>query len=240
MSRKQQRLRWLTARPIAHRGYHDRAQSRPENSLPAFEAAIASRYAIECDLQLTADGIPVVFHDDELSRLTGVPGCIRDRRAADLRPLRLCRTSEWIPTLDELLDLTEGRVPLVIELKHMPGRDSGFARAVADRLRRYDGPATLMSFDPGLIAAVKAAAPHLPRGLTAEGDWRSARRHLRTVLRLGVDFISYRIGDLPTPFPVLARRLYGVPLICWTVRKPHELQKAKRWTDQITFEGFAA
>lgn len=233
-------MRWLIARPIAHRGFHDLARGRPENSLPAFEAAIEAGYAIECDLHPTADGVPVVFHDDDLRRLAGTQGCIRDLSAAQLRPLRLLGTDEWIPTLDELLELTDGRVPLVIELKHMPRRDGRLALAVAERLKRYNGPAALMSFDPGLIAAVKTAAPHLPRGLTAEGNWRRGREHLATILELKVDFISYRVRDLPTPVPVLANRTLGLPLISWTIRSPQQLRRAQAWSDQITFEGFAA
>jgi glycerophosphoryl diester phosphodiesterase len=240
MQTKRERLRWLIARPIAHRGFHDLARGRPENSLPAFEAAIESRYAIECDLHPSAEGVPMVFHDDGLRRLTGTEGAIRDRSAEQLRNLRLLGTPEWIPTLEELLELADGRVPLVIELKHIRGRDRGFALAVVDRLKRYDGPVALMSFDPGLIASVKAAAPHIPRGLTADGDWRRGREHLGSILGLGVDFISYGVRDLPTPVPVLANRALGIPLISWTIRTPKQLARAKAWSDQITFEGFAA
>ena len=124
---KRNRLRWLTARPIAHRGFHDLRRGRPENTLAAFDAAVEARYAIECDLHISADGVPVVFHDDELERLTGEPGAVRDRTAAELGDLRVAGTGEWIPTLDELLALVGGRVPLVIELKHVPGRDAGLA-----------------------------------------------------------------------------------------------------------------
>jgi glycerophosphoryl diester phosphodiesterase len=187
---------------------------------------------------LSADGIPVVFHDDELDRLAGVSGSVRDRTAAQLGDLRLLGTKEWIPTLDELLKLVEGRVPLVIELKHVPGRDGGLALAVLERMRRYGGPAALMSFDPGLLSALKSARAHLPCGLVAEGDWRCAVRHLRTVRRLDLDFISYRIGDLPTLMPWVAWRFLGLAVICWTVRTPEERARAERWTDQITFEGF--
>jgi glycerophosphoryl diester phosphodiesterase len=236
---KRGKLRWLTARPIAHRGLHDVARGRPENSLAAFDAATASRYAIECDVHLSADGIPIVFHDDNLTRLTAHPGSVRDRTAAELGNLRIAGTREWIPTLDEVLDLVEGRVPLVLELKHMPGRDAGLAWTVIERLKRYDGAAALMSFDHALIADARAAGPHLPRGLVASGNWRAGSEHFKAALRLGADFISYCIDDLPTPMPILARRLLGVPLICWTVRNPEQLSKAKRWTDQITFEGFS-
>lgn len=236
--RKREEFSWLTARPIAHRGLHDLARGRPENSLGAFAAAVEAGYAIECDLHLSADGVPVVFHDDELHRLTGEAGGVRDRTAAQLGDLRLYDTPEWVPTLDEMLAQAAGRVPLVIELKHVAGRDGGFASAVVERIKRYDGPAALMSFDAALLADVKEAAPHLPRGLIAEGDWRRAAEHFQAARRVEVDFISYSIRDLPTPMPIIARRALGIPLICWTVRTPAQLRRAKAWTDQITFEGF--
>ncbi len=234
------RLRWLTARPIAHRGLHDVKRGRPENSLAAFDAAIAAHYAIECDLHIVSDGNLVVFHDDDLKRLTGIGGNVRDRTAAELGDLRILGTGAWIPTLDEVLALVAGRVPLVIELKHMPGRDAGLAFETVERLARYAGPAAVMSFEPSLLAEVKAADPNLPLGLTAMGNWRSAATHFRTVTALDLDFISYAIDDLPTPMPVIARRFMRIPLICWTVRTKAQRRKARRWTDQITFEGFAA
>src|SRR4051812_13377894 len=109
---KRNRLRWLTARPIAHRGYHDLRSGRPENTLAAFEAAASARYAIECDLHISADGVPIVFHDEQLERLTGERGAVRDKTAAELGDLHVAGTREWIPTLDELLTLVAGRVPL--------------------------------------------------------------------------------------------------------------------------------
>jgi glycerophosphoryl diester phosphodiesterase len=232
------KLRWLTARPIAHRGLHDRTHGRPENTLAAFDSAAAKHYAIECDLHISGDGIPVVFHDNDLERLTGQKGAVRDCTAAELGDLRILGSREWIPTLDEVLQLVGGRVPLVLELKHVPGRDAGLAFAVAELLRDYPGPAALMSFEPGLIAEVKAADPSLPRGFVAAGRWRTGPRHFREVVALSVDFISYAIHDLPTPMPVIAHRVLGIPLICWTVRTKAELARARRWTDQITFEGF--
>ena len=208
--------------------------------MAAFAAAIEGGYAIECDLHPASDGVPVVFHDDVLDRLTGEPGGVRDRSAKDLAALRLYDSGEGVPSLDDLLDLVAGRVPLVIELKSIAGRDAGFAASVAERLTRYSGPAATMSFDAALIGDLKAAAPNLPRGLVAEGDVTHAARHLATVLTHQVHFVSYAIRDLPTPAPIFMRRALGLPLICWTVRTPEQLKKARRWTDQITFEGFAA
>ena len=229
---------WLTQRPIAHRGLHDRQRSRPENTLAAFSAAAEARYGIECDVHISADGIPVVFHDDDLRRLTGVVGPVRERSAAELGDLRILNTAEWIPTLDELLELVAGRVPVLIELKSIRRLDEGLAFAVVDSLSRYPGATAVMSFEPELIAEVKAADPNLPRGLTALGRWRTARQYMSIARDLEVDFISYAINDLPTPMPILCRYLFGMPLICWTVRTPAQAKKAARWTDQITFEGF--
>lgn len=236
---KRQRLRWLTARPIAHRGYHDLSSGRPENSLAAFEAAIAAHYAIECDVHPTADGVPVVFHDLKLKRLTGDPRSIRNVAASELGSLRLAGTPEWIPTLDELLALVEGRVPLFIELKHRAGRDGTLTWDVVERLRHYAGPAAVMSFSATQLAEVRTANAQLPRGLVARGRIGRAIRNLRTALRLNVDFVSYRAGDLPSLAPLITHRLYAIPLICWTVRSPKEMERARRWTDQVTFEGFA-
>lgn len=233
-------LEWLTARPIAHRGYHDLAQARPENSLAAFEAAVAAGYAIECDLHVAADGVPIVFHDGSLERLTGASGCVRDVSSSGLKALRLAGTGESIPTLSDLLSLVRGRVPLVLELKQMAGRDAGFALAVVQNLQSYVGPVALMSFDPSLLADLRRAGARHACGLTALGDWRIAPAHLRTMLGLKLEFMSYSIDDLPTPLPIAFRRILGGPLICWTVRTDQQRAKAKVCTDQITFEGFAA
>jgi len=235
---KRDRLRWLTARPFAHRGLHDLGAGRPENTLAAFDAAVTAGYGIECDVHVSSDGVPIIFHDDRLERLTGEQGCVRDLTADELADIHIAGTSECVPTLDELLSLVEGRVPLLIELKHIKRRDAGLAWGVAERLKRYAGPAAAMSFRGSLIRELKAADPHLVRGLTAAGDWRAGPQHLRNLLRLGVDFISYGIDDLPTPLPLFARRWLRLPLICWTVRTPAQLRKAQAWTDQITFEGF--
>jgi glycerophosphoryl diester phosphodiesterase len=116
MSRSSNPIRWLTQRPISHRGLHDRLHQRPENTLAAFAAAAEAHYAIECDVHISSDGIPIVFHDDDLERLTGIPGSVRERTAAELGDLRVLKTAEWIPTLDELLSLVAGRVPILIEL----------------------------------------------------------------------------------------------------------------------------
>ena len=241
-------LGWLTAHPIAHRGLHDRAAGRIENTLPAAEAAVARNFAIECDLQLTSDGVPVVFHDDRLDRLTEETGPVGARSHAELRTIRLRDTDAGIPTLEELLDVVDGRVPLVIELKSGWNGDRRLEQAVAPIVTAYAGPAAMMSFDPASMAAIRRLAPSLPRGLVADATrgehWqrlsapaRFAQRHLLGAVTAWPHFVSYGIADLPANAPLMARHL-GLPLICWTVRTPAERDKARAWTDQITFEGF--
>jgi len=233
-------LRWLTARPIAHRGYHDLSRGRPENTLAAFEAAVAADYAIECDLQLSADSIPMVFHDDNLQRLVGEAGAVAARTADELRTLNVLGTEERIPTLDDMLALVGGRVPLLIEMKPAAHHAPALSQETIARLRKYSGHAAVMSFDRSLLAAARAYDSALVLGLTAEGDWRRGARHWRALLDFKLDFISYAIADLPTPAPILARNMLRIPLLCWTVKTREEQRKAARWTDQITFEGFAA
>jgi len=240
---------WLTARPIAHRGYHDRRAGIIENTVSAARAAIAKNFAIECDLQLTADGEAVVFHDDSLDRLTLATGPVRTRPLAELQSLHLRDTADRIPTLRELLGEVADRAPLLVELKSDWTGDRRLESESARILSSYGGRAAVMSFDPDSMQAMRRLLPQVPRGLTADAfaegpDWghlvplhRFALRHLLTAVEVRPAFVSYGIHDLPAPAPLLLRKL-GVDLICWTVRTPADWEKARRYCDQITFEGF--
>ncbi|RWK98606.1 MAG: glycerophosphodiester phosphodiesterase, partial [Mesorhizobium sp.] len=140
-------LSWLTARPIAHRGLHDMNKSRWENTLSAFAAAAERGYAIECDVHLSSDRIPVIIHDSDLKRLTGQDGFVWQRTAAEMTALKIGGTSDRLPTLQQALDLVDGRVPVVVELKGVPGRDEGLVESVGKMLKNYRGKAAIMSFD---------------------------------------------------------------------------------------------
>jgi glycerophosphoryl diester phosphodiesterase len=243
------RLDWLTRRPIAHRGYHDRAAGRIENTLAAAQAAVERHFAIECDLQLTADGQAIVFHDDTLDRLAEASGPVRARSLAEIRAIRLRDTSDHIPTLTELLQTVAGRVPLVIELKSDWTGNRGLEACVAPILAAYAGPAAVMSFDPDSMRAMRRLLPGIPRGLIADHFdpdpamptfpplRRFALRNLLPAAIVRPDFISYGIDALPAPAPLFLRRL-GLPLITWTIRTAADREKARHYTDQITFEGF--
>jgi glycerophosphoryl diester phosphodiesterase len=233
-----QDLSWLTSRPVAHRGFHDMNQTRWENTLAAFAAAAERGYAIECDVHLSADGIPVIIHDDDLQRLTGQDGFVWQRTAAELGSFKVGGTSDHVPTLQEALDLVAGRVPMVVELKGTPGRDEGLVSSVGTMLTRYGGRAAIMSFDHWLIRDFAQHAPGVPGGLTAYGrDTRLIEAHF-AMLAHGLAFTSYAAGDLPNAFVSFVRDRLNMPVITWTVHDQPAIDLTFRYADQMTFEGF--
>jgi glycerophosphoryl diester phosphodiesterase len=243
------RLDWLTARPIAHRGYHDAKAGRIENTLPAAAAAVERNFAIECDLQITADDRVVVFHDETLDRLTEASGRVDGASLAELKAARFKDGVARIPTLEELLDLVDGRVPLLVELKSRWAGDRRLESAVAASLSTYSGPVAVMSFDPASMTTMRRLAPNLPRGLTADDFrrhvWptlstpaRIANRYLLSLPYVLPSFVAYGVAALPAAAPMALRRFFGLPLLAWTVRTNAERARARRWADQIIFEGF--
>nr|WP_272211507.1 glycerophosphodiester phosphodiesterase family protein [Marinicella sp. W31]MDC2877399.1 glycerophosphodiester phosphodiesterase family protein [Marinicella sp. W31] len=231
------RLEWLTARPIAHRGYHDMNGAVWENTMPAFERAIANDFAIECDIRLSADGEVIVFHDDDLQRLCGRSDTIEALAASEIDTVRVGTADATIPRLRTLLAATRGRVPLVIELKSGPTDPDLFAAAVIAEIKDYTGPLALMSFDVTLLSALKHAGATCPLGLTAQGhDAKTFNAH-RETMAIGLDFVSYYYDDLPNDF-VAGLRDAGVPVITWTARNERARQITFQYADQMTFEGF--
>lgn len=245
-------LSWLTARPIAHRGYHDAAAGVIENTLGAAARAVDHGFNIEVDLLLSADEEVVVFHDDTLDRLTTSTGRVDRRTVAELREVALIGTDDHIPTLDELLRLVDGRVGLCLELKSLfPRRpDDRLVERVATRLAGYRGPVVTKSFDPEVVAAANRIMPAIAHGIVADdasdleyyGRFtrieRFVLRHLLHGPRTRPKFVSYCCDDLPAPGPWLARRLFGLPVISWTVRSEAARRRVLAHADQIVFEGF--
>ena len=241
---------WLTAHPIAHRGLHDAAAGTIENTGTAFSAAIASSYAIETDLQISADGEAMVHHDDALGRLTDGHARLADLTATEIKAVHFKATSDRILTLGELCDLVAGRATLVIELKSRFDGDLRLAHRAAQVLAGYAGPVAVMSFDPAPIEMLRTIAPKLVRGIVAERhyshqEWDAmpalAKFQLAFLLhapRTQPQFIAYSVKDLPSPAPWMARTLFGLPLLTWTVRSTEDQRRAARWADQIIFEGF--
>jgi len=232
------RLDWLTRRPIAHRGLHDLNHKCWENTLSAFDAAAKAGFAIECDVHLSADGVVLVFHDEELKRLTGEEGQIHQITAAEATALHIGGTEDHVPTLREALALIAGRVPIVIELKGIAGCDDGLVAAVASELKGYDGHAAIMSFDHHLVRRFPADAPGIPGGLTAEGvKTRDIEAHF-SMLAHELAFVSYNVHHLPNPFVSFVRERLKMPVITWTVRDEASKTQSDLFADQITFEGF--
>jgi glycerophosphoryl diester phosphodiesterase len=241
---------WLTARPVAHRGLHDRARGIIENMPGAAQAAVDGHFGIECDIQLTADGEAMVHHDDTLGRLTEGSGALLGMTAAELKAVRFKDTSEQMMSLADLCALVQGRVPLVIEVKSHFDGDRKLVKRMAEVLAAYSGPAVGMSFDPDQVMALRELMPERPRGIIAErkydeADWPEAtpaqRRgmlHLRHAFRTRPHFVAYWVDDLPAPAPWIARHVFGLPLLTWTVRTPEQRQRATRHADQMIFEGF--
>lgn len=244
-------LGWLIARPIAHRGLHDLAAGVIENSASAAEAAIAGGFGIECDVQLTADGEAVVFHDFMLDRLTAESGAVVERKADALSAITLKGSGDRILTLSAFLDLIGGRVPLIIEIKSRFDGNLALTRRTVEIVRGYkDHPIVIKSFDPDIVTALREIAPEIPRGIVAMnaydyGDYDSlspARKHaLANLLHFTQSrphFLSWKVADLESAAPYLCRNALGLPLMSWTVRTPQERQRAATFADQMVFEGF--
>ena len=241
---------WLTARPIAHRGLHDAARGIIENMPGAVQAAIAGNFSIEVDIQLTADGEAMVHHDDALGRLTEGSGVLLGKTAAELKAVTFKSTPERMMSLGDLCTLVAGRVPLVIEVKSHFDRDRRLVSRMAEVLSSYSGPAVGMSFDPDQVLVLRELMPLRARGIVAEReyteeDWpeaspeqRRGMSHLRHAFRTRPHFVAYWVNELPAAAPWIARHVFGLPLLTWTVRTPDQRTRAARHADQMIFEGF--
>lgn len=241
-------------RPIAHRGLHDVQQGRPENSREAIEAAIELGYGIEIDIQPSKEGVPMVFHDYDMARLTGVQGAIATTQMTKLSARPLVGGASGVPTLAEVLALVRGRVPLLIEIKDQDGQMGpnvgDLEREVAHALSNYAGRAALMSFNPNSVEKFKKLCPHIPRGLVTSAylaaDWPllpyDVRARLKTIEdfgQVGASFISHDRTDLHNP-AVAALKANGVPILTWTIRSQLQEEEARMIVDNITFEGYLA
>ncbi|MBC8130228.1 MAG: glycerophosphodiester phosphodiesterase [Rhizobiaceae bacterium] len=209
-----------------------------ENSLGAARAAIAGRFGIECDVMLSRDRVPIVFHDTTLERLTMASGRVSDWAWEELSLLALGNTKGQIPSARQFLTLIGGQVPVVMELKGTsPREDEDFLERLMPVISRYKGPLALMSFDPWLIDQAIAAGG-FPVGLTAEGNRPEAFEAHREVFSRGCSFVSYNVQHLPNPFVEWVRTEQGAPAITWTVRTLEDLIATRTHADQMTFEGF--
>ncbi|MGJ4903022.1 glycerophosphodiester phosphodiesterase [Bradyrhizobium sp. HKCCYLS2058] len=241
---------WLTARPVAHRGLHDAVSGIIENMPAAARGAVAGNFAIECDIQLSADGEAMVHHDYDLGRLTEGTGPLIEKTAAELKAIKFKQTDEQMMTLGDLCNLIAGRVPLVVEVKSTFQGDRRLVRRMAEVLASYSGPVVGMSFDPDQVRALRETMPKLTRGIVAQrsyedGYWakltqaqRDSMLHLKHGFSSQPHFVAYWVDQLPAPAPWIARNVFGCPLLTWTVRTPEQRAAAARYADQMIFEGF--
>lgn len=239
--------------PLAHRALHNITDGRPENSRAAIRAAIAKGYAIEIDVQCSADDQAMVFHDYDLARLTQSTGAICDRSTGDLSQMNLLGGDEGIPTLPEVLELVADRVPLLIEVKDQDGTMGpavGPLEAnVAAALKSYAGRVAVMSFNPHSVVELAKYAPDVARGLVTSA-YDPARWHLPVAIcdqlrdipdydRAGCSFISHQADDLSRP-RVVALKAAGAGILCWTVKSPQQEAQARKIAHNITFEQYLA
>ena len=240
-------------RPIAHRGYHDRSRGIIENSASAFEAAVENGFALECDLQLSADNEAIVFHDDTTERLLGRPGLLRELTAAEIGALSLTGSAagDAPQTFAALLDQIAGRTLMVVEVKdqHDRARNVALAKRAVELVASYTGPLVFKSFHPGIVAALRDAGFKGEIGIITyrydRPDWdggiphlqRLALRHLLHYPFSRFTFISCEQSSLDLP-AVRMFRTRGMKVMSWTVRDPHAVSRVREHADQIVFEGF--
>ena len=235
------RLRILLCN-YAHRGLHDK--SAPENSLAAFELACKAHFGIELDVQLSYDGQVMVFHDDTLLRMTGCKNRVREVKAEDLKKLSLAGTKYTIPTLEEVLELVNCRVPLLIELKG-EDLDVEICEKVANILEKYPGAYCIESFNPLLLHEMRQYLPQafygqLYTNVCRDKKKKSLLNMLLTAMAFNFlskpDFIAYNQEDRDA-FPVrVATELYHAHRFTWTVRSYEEIKLAHELGECAIFE----
>ena len=224
----------------AHRGLHD--GSRPENSLSAFRAAMKNGYGVELDVHLMKDGQLAVIHDSALKRTTGADGRVEDLTAPQLSQYYLEGTLETIPTLRQVMDLFEGKVPMIVELKPVDGNYAELCRVACKMLETYHGPYCVESFDPRCVYWLKQHRPQVIRGQLAENFLRVKKNTVPWPVRfclthqlfnflLQPDFTAYKFADRKNMSSLLVNKLWGVQGVTWTLRneEQHEAAVTEGW-----------
>lgn len=240
-------------RPIAHRGYHDGGAGRVENARRAFAAAIDRGFGIELDVQMSRDGVPMVFHDHSLDRLTAFNGPLRDRASNELCGISLAGSSDTIERLDTVLEFIGDRAPVLVEIKDqtgLPGADIAALDQVTgwvvkNAVETNGCSVAIMSFNPTYVAALSWLGPAVPRGLIGtmfvepglSAEENAALSDYAAFDSSGSSFISHDRTSLDAP-AVGRLKARGVPILTWTIHSREEEAAARRVADNITFEGY--
>lgn len=237
---------WLLRRSFAHRGLFRQDQTVPENSIPAFKRAVDEGYGIEMDVALTKDDAVVVFHDDNLKRMTGVDKGIDQVTFEELRTLKLAGTKYSAPKFKEVLELVDGRVPLIVELKNGK-KNELLCRKVLNMLEGYKGEYCIESFNPFIIRWFKRNAPEIIRGQLSmnykeEKNLDSLIHFVLENLLLNFlgrpNFIAYKHTDCNRLGFKINHR-FGVVTVAWTIESQEEMDKALKMYDSIIFQHFS-
>lgn len=221
----------------AHRGLH--GDEVPENSMAAFRKALEAGYGIELDVHLLADGNLAVIHDSLLNRTTGQAGRVEDLTTGDLANYPLEGTQETIPEFSQVLDLFQGKAPMIIELKSEGGNHDALAETACKMLEGYHGPYCIESFDPRCLMWLRKHRPDILRGQLAmdhvhsKGDLPAFQKFLLTHNLLNFltypDFIAYCFSQRGrTPSNFFCRNLWGAQMVAWTLRSQEAYDEAQK------------
>lgn len=230
----------------AHRGLHNLNKGIPENTLTAFRNAVEHGYGIELDIQLTKDGQVVVAHDFDLKRICGIDKQIDELSYEELRRFRVLGTEEQIPLFQDVLDLVDGKVPLLVEIKYKH-LGSSICRKAAEILDHYSGPYCIESFHPAALLWLRKYRPYICRGQLGMNFHKDDGkihpvyyfpRHLLTNFLTKPDFIAYDHHARSALSLTLCRVIFGTPCFAWTVKSPKELYACEHAFDYFIFEGF--
>lgn len=241
------KLKALQGWAYAHRGLH--GNGVPENSMEAFRLAKEAGYGVELDVHLMADGNLAVIHDASLLRTAGVDVQIEDLTTEQLEEYSLEGTEERIPEFQQVLDLFDGKAPIIVELKAVSGSIAALCSAVCKTLDNYSGDFCIESFDPRCVMWLKKNRPDLIRGQLSENFFASAKSKLPWYLKLSLtchlmnflirpDFIAYRFSDRKRLDNFLCRKLWGAQGVAWTLKTKEEYDAAIKEGWLPIFENF--
>ncbi len=238
------KISWIKETPIAHRGLH--TKDIPENSLSAFENAVKNNYVIELDVQFTKDKEVVVFHDANLKRMTNDTRNVEDVDYSELKNLRLGNANEIIPTLEEVLELVDGKVGILIEIKDCKDYIE-LSKRTYEILKGYEGNYSIQSFNPFVLEWYKNNASEVIRGQLS-GTFTEGSESLKSFEKFVLknlllnfkskpNYIAYELEALPKS-KLENLRKKGVPTVIWTVKNKEDMEKAYKYGDNIIFENF--
>ncbi len=235
---------------FAHRGLHDNRTDAPENSMKAFRKAVDAGYGMELDVQLSADGVPVIMHDYNLQRACGIDRKVSSVPYRELSAMKLFTSEETVPAFRDVLDMVDGRVPLIIELK-VESRDTAVCDVVQKMLQSYRGPYCVESFNPLALYWFRKHAPEVVRGQLSDGFIHSPEfARFPGVLFFGAlealldhvlsrpDFVAYNCKFEANPSRRIVRKLFRLPAAAWTIKSEEELRNMQDRFDVFIFDSF--